>query len=127
MSWEKEVEEIKRREELAAKMGGDDRVDFHHKAGKLSVRERIEQLLDANSFHETGGLAGKATYEGEELVDFTPSNFVMGRGSIDGRPVIVGGDDFTVRGGANDGAVGGQDGLQRDDGPRAKTSNCPTG
>jgi acetyl-CoA carboxylase carboxyltransferase component len=106
MSWKKEVEEIKRREELAAKMGGDDRVDFHHKAGKLSVRERIEQLLDANSFHETGGLAGKATYEGEELVDFTPSNFVMGRGSIDGRPVIVGGDDFTVRGGANDGAVG---------------------
>jgi len=106
MSWEKEIEEIKRREELAAKMGGDDRVAFHHRAGKLSVRERIEQLLDPDSFHETGGLAGKATYEGEELVDFIPSNFVMGRGSIDGRPVIVGGDDFTVRGGAHDGAVG---------------------
>tara|TARA_Y100000588_G_scaffold394871_1_gene517955 strand:- start:1232 stop:2788 length:1557 start_codon:yes stop_codon:yes gene_type:complete len=106
MSWEKEVEEIKRRQELVAKMGGNDRVDFHHNAGKLTIRERIEQLLDADSFRETGELAGKGTYEDDELKDFIPSNFVMGRGSIEGRPVIVGGDDFTVRGGAHDGAVG---------------------
>ncbi len=106
MSWEKEVEEIRRREELAAKMGGEERVSRHRQAGKLTVRERIGRLLDPDSFHETGALAGKAAYEGGELVDFIPSNFVMGRGSIDGRPVVVGGDDFTVRGGAQDGAIG---------------------
>ena len=80
MSWEKEVEEIRRREKLAAQMGGEERVSRHRKAGKLTVRERIERLLDRDSFHETGALAGKATYEDGELVDFTPSNFVMGRG-----------------------------------------------
>ena len=40
-----------------------------------------------------------------ELADFTPANLVMGRGRIGGRPVAVTGDDFTVRGGANDGGI----------------------
>lgn len=106
MSWAKEVEEIRFRAELAKQMGGTERVARHHADGKLAVRERIEKLLDTGSFHETGALAGKAEYEGEKLVSFTPSNFVMGRGKIGGRPVVVGGDDFTVRGGAHDGAVG---------------------
>ena len=34
-----------------------------------------------------------------------PANFVMGRGRVDGRPVVVGGDDFTVRGGAADASI----------------------
>ena len=38
-------------------------------------------------------------------MEFTPSNFVMGRGNINGRKVVVGGDDFTVRGGAADAAI----------------------
>lgn len=106
MTWSKEVEEIRHREELAKEMGGEERVSRHHAAGKLTVRERIESLSDPGSFHETGALAGKANYEDGQLASFTPSNFVMGRARIDGRPVVLGGDDFTVRGGASDGSIG---------------------
>ena len=106
MTWESEVEEIKRRVRMAEQMGGEANVARHHANGRLTVRERIARLLDADSFHEVGALAGKATYENGELAAFTPSNFVFGSGRILGRKVIVGGDDFTVRGGAADGAVG---------------------
>jgi len=70
------------------------------------VRERIARLLDAGSFHEVGAIAGRAEYDAQgKLLDFRPSNFVCGRGRIDGRPVVVGGDDFTVRGGAADASI----------------------
>src|SRR5690606_12561463 len=106
MSWEAEIAELRRREELARRMGGPDKVKRQHDGGKLTVRERIDQLLDAGSFHEIGAIAGRAKYDAEgELVDFSPTNFVFGRGRIDGRPVVVGGDDFTVRGGAADAAI----------------------
>src|SRR5439155_760010 len=42
------------------------------------------------------------------LTRFTPSNFVFGRGTVDGRPVVVGGDDFTVRGGSADATIKGK-------------------
>src|SRR5437879_6498532 len=105
MSWEDGVEEVRRREELAKQMGGPEKVARQHGAGRLTVRERIEALLDPGTFHEIGALAGKAEYEGTELASFRPANFVMGRGRIDGRPVVVGGDDFTVRGGAADASI----------------------
>src|SRR5947208_437631 len=105
MSWEDGVEEVRRREELAKQMGGPEKVARQHAAGRLTVRERIEALLDPGTFHEIGALAGKAEYEGTELASFRPANFVMGRGRIDGRPVVVGGDDFTVRGGAADASI----------------------
>src|SRR5258706_1886269 len=106
MSWEKEIEELRRREELARRMGGPDKVKREHDGGKLTVRERVDRLLDKDSFHEIGGLAGVATYGADgELADFMPANLVMGRGRIGGRPVAVTGDDFTVRGGANDGGI----------------------
>src|SRR5438067_7589172 len=104
-SWEDEVAELRRREELAKRMGGPEKVARQHTAGRLTVRERIAALLDPSSFHEIGALAGKAEYEGTELTSFRPANFVMGRGRIDGRPVVVGGDDFTVRGGAADASI----------------------
>ena len=103
--WEPEVAELRRREALAARMGGEDKVKRQHEAGKLTVRERIDRLLDPGSFHEIGVLAGRASYEGTDLVDFMAANFVMGRGRIDGRQVVVGGDDFTVRGGAADASI----------------------
>src|SRR5438067_1679136 len=104
-SWEDEVAELRRREELAKRMGGEEKVARQHAAGRLTVRERIDALLDPGTFHEIGALAGKAEYEGAELKGFRPANFVMGRGRIDGRPVVVGGDDFTVRGGAADASI----------------------
>jgi acetyl-CoA carboxylase carboxyltransferase component len=107
VSWKPELEEIARREALAREMGGAERVARARAAGRLTVRERIERLLDPGSFHETGILAGRGEYDEQgRLASFTPSNFVCGRGRIEGRPVVVGGDDFTVRGGAADGAIG---------------------
>jgi acetyl-CoA carboxylase carboxyltransferase component len=106
MSWDKELEELRHREDLAQKMGGAEKVKRHRDAGKLTVRERIARLLDKDSFHEVGAIAGKGKYDDKgELVDFQPANFVLGRGRIDGKPVVVGGDDFTVRGGAGDAAI----------------------
>ena len=107
MSWQPEVDELAHRRRLAARMGGEDKVRRHREAGKLTVRERIDQLADAESFREVGGLSGSGRYDSNgRLMDMTPSNLVMGRACVDGRPVVLVGDDFTVRGGANDGAVG---------------------
>jgi acetyl-CoA carboxylase carboxyltransferase component len=106
VSWQSEVDEIKRRVELAKEMGGNANVERQHANGKLTVRERIDRLVDPDSFHEIGALAGKAVYEDGQLAAFTPSNYVMGTARIDARLVVVGGDDFTVRGAAADARVG---------------------
>jgi acetyl-CoA carboxylase carboxyltransferase component len=104
MTWEKEVEELKRRQALAAEHGGPERVKRHKDAGKLTARERVEGLLDPESFREVGSVAGSAAYdEAGNIASFVPANLVMGRGTIDGRPVVVTSDDFTVRGGSSDG------------------------
>jgi acetyl-CoA carboxylase carboxyltransferase component len=106
MTWEPELEELRRREELARRMGGEERVTRQRASGRLTVRERIERLFDAGSFHETGALAGRGSYdEHGELTDFLPANTVVGQGRIDGRRAMVQGDDFTVRGGAADAAI----------------------
>lgn len=109
MSWEKEVEELKKRKELAYRMGGKEKVDRHHNNGKLTVRERIDALLDDGTFREVGTLSGTATYDDEgNIIDFRPGNFVCGRGKLNGRNIVVAGDDFTVRGGAADAGVAGK-------------------
>lgn len=106
MSWKKDIEELKKREKLAEEMGGEEKLKRQRDNNRLNVRERINLLFDKDTFHEIGKIAGKSEYnEKGELVNFTPSNFVMGRGNINGRKVVVGGDDFTVRGGAADAAI----------------------
>jgi acetyl-CoA carboxylase carboxyltransferase component len=106
VNWQPELDELRRREALARKMGGEERVARQHASGRLTVRERVERLFDPDSFHETGALAGRATYaDGGELDDFLPANVVIGSGRIDGRRAVVQGDDFTVRGGAADAAI----------------------
>jgi acetyl-CoA carboxylase carboxyltransferase component len=112
VSWQPEVEEIRRRMELARQMGGEANVARHHANGRLTVRERIDRLLDPGSFHEIGALAGRAEYDAAgNLTTFVPANFVMGTGRLDGRRIVVGGDDFTVRGGAADAAIAGKMGY----------------
>jgi acetyl-CoA carboxylase carboxyltransferase component len=106
MSWQEEIDELRHRRELARRMGGPANVERQHKAGRLTVRERIAQLLDGDSFAETGSLAGKATYGADgTLESVLPANSVLGTGRIAGRRVVVCGDDFTVRGGAADAAI----------------------
>ena len=100
MSWEKEVGEIERRKTFARQMGGAEGVERQRKRGKLTVRERIDRLVDPGSWHEFLSLAGTGRYDDGELVGFTPKPSVDGEARIDGRKVIVTGGDFTVRGGS---------------------------
>ncbi len=106
MVWKAELDDIARRRKLSENLGGADKVARHRSNGKLTVRERIDGLIDPGTFAEIGGLSGFPEYDTTgNLVGFTPANVVCGRGQIDGRTVFVTGDDFTVRGGANDGGL----------------------
>ncbi len=103
-SWSDAVDEIATRRELAARMGGEERVARQRAQGKLTIRERIDSFLDQDSFFEIGGMAGTGEYDAEgRLTDFIPSGYVLGLGTVDGRQVCVGGEDFTVRGGSGGG------------------------
>ena len=104
--WDDALDELAHRRELAAAMGGEERVERQHAAGRLTVRERIARLLDPDTWRESGVLTGTASYDEDGgLKEFTPTNFVTGVGAIDGQRVVVAGDDFTVRGGAADASI----------------------
>jgi acetyl-CoA carboxylase carboxyltransferase component len=104
--WTPELNELEQRLAEARKLGGQDKIERQHSKGRYTVRERIDKLVDPNSFHEIGALAGKGRYdEHGTLLSVVPSNAVMGRARIDGRWVVVAGDDFTVRGGSADATV----------------------
>jgi acetyl-CoA carboxylase carboxyltransferase component len=106
MSWQPELDDIAKRLKMAEALGGPDKVARHRANGKLTVRERIDGLVDQGSFAEAGGLSGFPEYDTDgSLVGFTPANVVCGRAMINDRSVFVTGDDFTVRGGANDGGL----------------------
>jgi acetyl-CoA carboxylase carboxyltransferase component len=106
MTWKPELDELMRRESFARELGGADKVKRQHDGGRLTVRERIDRLVDPASFHEVGAIAGIADYEASgDLNQLTPANCVFGRGRIDGRPIVVVGDDFTVRGGSADASI----------------------
>ncbi|KJC52507.1 methylmalonyl-CoA carboxyltransferase [Bradyrhizobium sp. LTSP849] len=106
MNWKPELDELARREAFAREMGGVDKVKRQHDQGRLTVRERIEKLIDTGSFHEIGAVSGVGEYDSSgELQKLTPANCVFGRARVDGRTVVVVGDDFTVRGGSADASV----------------------
>ena len=100
MSWQKEIEELERRRELARRMGGEEGIARQRKRGKLTVRERLDALADPGSFREFLSLMGHGVYEGETLSSFTPKPSVEGFCQLDGRKVVVTAGDFTVRGGS---------------------------
>ncbi|MEC9346856.1 MAG: carboxyl transferase domain-containing protein [Pseudomonadota bacterium] len=101
--WSPELDELRLRHSMTKGMGGPDKVARQHAGGRKTVRERVEGVLDPGSFHEIGGLVGKGQYdENGKLVHLMPNNSVMGRGTVNGRTVVIAGDDFTVRGGSAD-------------------------
>jgi acetyl-CoA carboxylase carboxyltransferase component len=101
MTWDKELDDIDRKRALAKELGGAEGVARQHAQGRQTVRERIDGLLDAGSFEEIGAGAGVAERDEDgNLISFAPGNFVLGFGKIDGRRCIVGGEDFTLRGGS---------------------------
>ncbi|KAK4995218.1 hypothetical protein LTR66_004920 [Elasticomyces elasticus] len=79
-------------------------------AGKLWVRERVEQLLDPGSFREVGSVSGTVKWRSlggvrEEPEDFVPSNNVQGFGKLRGRIILLTAGDFSIRAGHADGSL----------------------
>jgi methylmalonyl-CoA decarboxylase subunit alpha len=101
MSWGKQLDEIEARRRAAKLQGGAVAVERQHARGRLTIRERVEALLDPGSFREIGPIAGFGERnDAGALTDFTPANFVLGFGKIDTRPCIAGGEDFTIAAGS---------------------------
>lgn len=101
MSWEKEAQEISKMRALAQQQGGTDAVNTQHAKGRLTIRERIDGILDSGSFQEHGKTAGSAEYdENGNRIGFSPANYITGLGKINNRRVAVGGEDFTLKGGS---------------------------
>ena len=104
--WSAEVAEIEHRKTLAAQMGGPAKIERQRQAGKLTARERVDAMADAGSFREIGVLAGFGRYdENGKLIGMLPANFVAGTARIDHRKVVLGVDDFSIRGGSGDAAI----------------------
>ncbi len=118
-TWEAARKELRERRERALRHGGADRVERQHLGGRRTIRERIDSLADPGSFREIGTLAIRKRFDSEgNPLEPTPSAYVMGLAEIEGRPVAVGGEDFTVEGGAIgvglDRAKGGMGGFVED-------------
>jgi propionyl-CoA carboxylase beta chain len=95
------LETLRHRYAAARKGGGDERVAKQHAAGKLTARERIETLLDPGSFEELDALVVHRCNDfGMESQRVPGDGVVTGHGRIDGRPVFVFSQDFTVFGGS---------------------------
>jgi len=92
---------LKKKYEDALMGGGLKRIEDQHKRGKLTARERIEVLLDPESFEETGMFVEhRCTNFGMEQKVFPGDGVVTGHGTINGRLVFVYSQDFTVIGGS---------------------------
>lgn len=105
MSWHREASEIELRRQLSKQQGGDEAIASHHAKGRLTIRERIDSLVTRGTFQEHGEGAGFAEKgENGEIESFAPANYVVGFGDVGGRRVVVGGEDFTLKGGSPNGA-----------------------
>ena len=76
---------------MGGSASGEYNVGRQHKAGRLTVRERIDRLVDTGTFQEIGKTTGAGAYsEAGKLTGVTPAPYVAGLARIDGRPVVVG-------------------------------------
>ena len=107
MNWKPELDDLARREAFAREMGGVDKVKRQRDQGRLTVRERIDRLVDREQLPRGRwrSPASPNMTKATNSSNSTPANCVFGRGQIDGRPVVVVGDDFTVRGGSADASI----------------------
>ncbi|HKO62078.1 MAG TPA: carboxyl transferase domain-containing protein, partial [Pyrinomonadaceae bacterium] len=94
------LETLKDRSAAAEQGGGSDRVEKQHAAGKMTARERIEFLLDEDTFEEFDKLVVHRSRDfGLDQQLYPGDGVVTGYGLIDGRKVFVFAQDFTVFGG----------------------------
>ena len=97
----KQLAELRKRHEQAEEAGGAARVERQHKSGKLTARERINQLLDQNSFVEVDKFVTHQCQNfGLAEQKFLGDGVITGYGMIDGRQVFIFAQDFTVFGGS---------------------------
>ena len=96
--WQRLLDELAHRQAQAEAMGGEARVARHHDSGRLTARERISLLFDADTFNEIGALAGGNHPAGDPPL--AGDGVVGGIGKIQGRSVVVMAEDFTVKGGS---------------------------
>ena len=95
------LDELRERYAAARKGGGEERVAKQHESGKLTAHERVEALLDPGSFQELGALVMHRSHEfGMEKQRIPGDGVITGHGLVDGRPVFVFSQDFTVFGGS---------------------------
>ncbi|MBU2551816.1 MAG: hypothetical protein KKB20_25620 [Proteobacteria bacterium] len=99
--WHEELGALEARRRRALGMGGEDRVRRQRQAGKLTVRERIDRLLDPGSFLELGLMATHQSTRPQMAGRYTAADgLIVGYGRIQGREVMLGAEDFTVMGGS---------------------------
>jgi propionyl-CoA carboxylase beta chain len=96
MSLQEKIDTLRTRYGAARMGGGQARIDKQHQQGKLTARERIEAFLDESSFEEVDALAMNPN-PGEQIPG---DGVVTGFGRVDGRPVALFAQDFTVQGGS---------------------------
>ncbi len=95
------VQRLQERLEANRKGGGEDRIAKQHAQGKLTARERVELFLDEGTFEETDALVEhRCTDFGMEDRKVPGDGVVCGHGRVDGRPVFLFAQDFTVFGGS---------------------------
>src|SRR6266496_1533517 len=95
------LEILREKSRLSEQGGGIDRVEKQHAAGKMTARERIEFLLDEDSFEEFDKLVIHRSHDfGLEKQLYPGDGVVTGHGRIDGRRIFVFAQDFTVFGGS---------------------------
>jgi propionyl-CoA carboxylase beta chain len=95
------LDQLREREQRAEAGGGAGRVEKQHTAGKMTARERVEFLLDDESFQEFDKLVEHRSQDfGMEKEIYPGDGVVTGHGLIDGRKVFVFAQDFTVFGGS---------------------------
>ena len=95
------IEKLVARRAAARLGGGQKRIDAQHQKGKMTARERLDLLLDEGSFEEYDMFVRhRCTNFGMEKQHFDGDGVVTGSGTIEGRPVFVAAQDFTVSGGS---------------------------
>lgn len=100
MNWNEAITDLDKKREKALLGGGQARIDKQHKSGKLTARERIEILLDKDSFVEVDGFVESRIDDFDlDKKRVAGDGVVTGYGTIDGRTVFVASEDFTVIGG----------------------------
>src|SRR5712692_11916233 len=105
MAIKENLDELERRNRAALLGGGEDRIQRQHADGKLTARERLDQLLDPGSFVELDRFkTHRCTDFGMAERKIPGDGVVTGHGTIDGRLTFVFSQDFTVFGGSLSGA-----------------------